>query len=711
MIRFLRSPDLRVVSLALLAALLLVLLRGVGTAAPLLFLCAVALFMAPGVMISRWFLREWSAGAALVPVAFAISAGMFGILGVPMLILNTSLDLYLILSGVIVAAFLIAGIARAAVGASAGVVKSDVQAEDSAGLLWAPFAVLTAALAFVSWTKIPNLYDDMWVYLSYVRAFLGDEPLAKYEPYFGQLTGIARLKINGWMLEQAALARVSGVDPVEMVIKYLNPALVVVGLLAFYSLARTLFRSALAAVLASCLYALYFLVQLSDSVLPPGSEFAVRLAEDKFAARFLFLPIALAAAVLFLRSRRGRYLAAFGLLCWAVVTVHPIGIAMIGVAMAGFGLVYLAVNWRERGAWTKVAALGAAGASIGLLPLALVAATGERLADILRASDISSGDPKVLANMVFVKPWRKKILEFSDGSYIMHPALLLDPTVLVALTAGLVFLLWRMRRSMTAQLLLGTLVFVAIVDYVPQIATYVGDHFVLPWQLHRLAWSLSLAAMLTCCWMVWEAVRLAQARMDGRYTGRVARLVPLLLVIVLMAVAAPWAVAGARDLAMGNRVQPGGVGLGFDPIFPWMRDNIREPSVVLAPDAENTLIPAWSNKVNVVSLRGGLLFPVLERLKERTNGAIKAPQGSIDVRTFYATPEIAPKIEVLRRYKVDYVLVFDGSPLEKQLRSIPGIEPVKGAPTDRYSLYSVDLERLAGQDESLGATMISFSFS
>ncbi len=31
-------------------------------------------------------------------------------------------------------------------------------------------------------------------------------------------------------------------------------------------------------------------------------------------------------------------------------------------------------------------------------------ATGIPLADLMRASDISSGDPKVIANMVFVRP-------------------------------------------------------------------------------------------------------------------------------------------------------------------------------------------------------------------------------------------------------------------------------------------------------------------
>lgn len=693
MSRFFRSVDAWIVVIVVVAAILLLAMRGTGVAAPVSFLGVMVLFLVPGAVLARWFLRELSSGAALIPVGFVLSTGIFGVLAVPMMMLNTTLDLYLILCGTVVGASVVAGAIRAFSGKTFVSEKGETPGGPSAGILWAPFLFMAATLTFVSRTKVPNLYDDMWVYLSYVRGFLGGEPLAKYEPYFGGLTGISRVKINGWLLEQAALSRVTGLDPVLMVIHYLNPALVIVALLAFYTLARTLFKSEKAAVFACCLYCLYFLVQLSESVLPAGSEFAVRLAEDKYAARFLFLPVTLAAAVLFLQTRRWRYMLAFGFLCWAVVTVHPIGIATLGVAMVGFAIVHLAVEWRDRSAWLRIAALGAAGASIALLPILLVPLTGIPLADLLRASDISSGEPKVLANMVFVKPWRKRILEFDDGSYIMHPALLLDPTVMTAYLIGVPFLLWRLKRGIAAQLLLGTLIFVAIVDYVPQIATFVGDKLILPWQLHRLAWAISLTAMLTVTWMVWEAVKLVQFRLGG---GRFANYLPVFLVLVLMAAATPTTVAGAKDLAMGNRLQPSGVGLGFDPVFSWMRDNIKEPSTVLAPDAENTQIPAWSTEANVVSLRGGLLFPVLDALKKRTNGAIKAPQGSIDVRTFYTVAEIEPKLEILRRNKVDYLLVFNGSPLERQIRTIPGIEPVPGAPQDRYSLYSVDRQRLGG---------------
>jgi hypothetical protein len=52
------------------------------------------------------------------------------------------------------------------------------------------------------------------------------------EPYFGGHAGDSRAQINGWLFEQAALSRVSGIDPVDLVLGYLT------SLLAFSALAR-----------------------------------------------------------------------------------------------------------------------------------------------------------------------------------------------------------------------------------------------------------------------------------------------------------------------------------------------------------------------------------------------------------------------------------------------------------------------------------------
>jgi hypothetical protein len=58
------------------------------------------------------------------------------------------------------------------------------------------------------------------------------------------------------------------------------------------------------------------------------------------------------------------------------------------------------------------------------------------------------------------------------------------------------FLLWRLKRSLAARMLAGVLLTVTAVCYVPPLATFVGDHIVLPGQLWRLAWPISLMALL-----------------------------------------------------------------------------------------------------------------------------------------------------------------------------------------------------------------------
>ncbi len=687
-----RVLDAAIVASSAGALILLGPLRGVIDAFPLLaFLSAFFLFLVPGVLLSHWYLGEHFSGASLVPVSFAISTGIFGLLGVPMLILHLGLGAYLLLAATVVAAFLAAAVVRVSRGLTPEGGKDGTPSPSSFDWLWVPFALLSTALVGASGARVPFFYDDIWVYLAWVREFLSTDRLALYEPYFGNETGLSRVMIDGWLLEQAALSRASGVDPIELVLDYLAPALVVVALLAFYALARILFRSEAAALLSGCLLALFYLVNLEPSLLSFGGEFVGRVAEDKFVTRFVFLPVALALSVAFLESRKPRYLAVFALICCALMAVHPVGIAIIGLSMAGFGLLHLALNLRRREAWAMMVALGAPLLAVVLFPATIIfVATGESLTAFLSDADINSHDPDVLANMVFVKPGRERIFEFGDGSYIMHPSLVLDPVVLGALLLGLPFLIQRLRRHLSAQLLVGTLVLISIVCYVPPIATFLGENVVVPGQLWRLAWPIPLAALLTVGWMAWEATRRTQACLDALGIGRrVTLFLPVVLVGAMAAVAAPAVVAGVGDIfrtgEVRSRCSPA------EPVFGWMRENIREPSVVLAPDAENTCIPAYSASANVVSLRGGLILDVLPALERRAPSQIDVPQRVLDVRTFFH--DSALQEEILRRYEVDYVLLYANPSLSSQLENLPGVTAIE-TPGESYSLHAVESRRL-----------------
>lgn len=137
-----------------------------------------------------------------------------------------------------------------------------------------------------------------------------------------------------------------------------------------------------------------------------------------------------------------------------------------------------------------IGGLGLAGLSALLAPALFVTITGESFTAVLKDADINAGDPDVLANMVFARPERKRIFELADGSYIMHPSLLIEPVVLAAFFLGIPFLLRRLKSTLAAQLILGTLLATTAICYVPRIATFVGNQIIVPGQLWRLAWPI-----------------------------------------------------------------------------------------------------------------------------------------------------------------------------------------------------------------------------
>ncbi|HEV2744719.1 MAG TPA: DUF6077 domain-containing protein, partial [Rubrobacter sp.] len=531
--------------------------------------------------------------------------------------------------------------------------------------------------------------------LSWVRDFMGAERLALRDPYFGERTAeLSRVKVNGWLLEQAALARVSGLDPVEMVLRYLTPTLVVVALLAVYALARVLLKSGRAAVFTASVYALFHLAFIEPSVHNVGVELAVRIVEDKHAARFLILPVALLSAALYVEGRRRRYLGLFAFLCWTTVAVHPSVLGPLGLCMLGFGLAHVAANPRWREAWTGMAALALALWSVLLGPLLLLFA-GRSPADVLFSADINATPPEVLEYTVFITESWRHIYEFGDGSYMMHPWLLLNPVMLGVYVLGIPFLLRRAKRSIAAQLLLGGLAVVTVAVYVPPVATFVGEELIVPGLLWRLAWPIPLLGLLTAGWMAWEALAYAEARLGGLGVGRgLVRVLPLALVAVLMAVAAPPAVAKAVGLYREFEVARTPI-YHPDPIFPWIRDNLERRGVLLARDSANNVIPAYSTSVDVVSQRGEGMIRDRDELERRAGSKLGIPRRYWDVHRFFFGPTLDGEgHEILRRYGADYLMVYAGGPLDRRLITLPGFSAVDGAPRQKYALYAVDLQKL-----------------
>jgi hypothetical protein len=679
------------------AVILLLPLRDLSGAFPLVaFAATLVLFTAPGLLLSHWLVGEDMSGAALVPVGFAISTGIFGLLGVPALILHLSTENYLLAAGTLLAAFLVAAAWRTLRPKEHSSPEREAPYGPPAGWLWAPFALLCGVLAFVGIRRVPSSYDDIWVYLSWVKDFANSERLALVDPYFGErIAEFSRAKVNGWLLEQASLSRVSGLDTIELVLRYLTPTLVVMALLMVYALSLVISKSERAAVLIASVYALFHIVFIQPSVHNVGVELAARISEDKYAARFLILPVTLLFALLFVERRRWRHLGLFTFFCWAAVAVHPSVLSAIGLCMLGFGVAHVAVNLRLRAAWTGMVALALGMWSVILGPLLLLLFTGRSPEAVLFSADINATPPKVLEYTVFITESWRHIYELGDGYYIMHPWLLLNPVILGTYVFGVPFLLWRVRKSVAAQLLLVSLGIVTVAVYVPPVATFVGDHLIVPGLLWRLAWPIPLLALITTGWMMWETICYVEARLRGLGIGRsVSRVLPLALVALLTAAAAPPSVEKAVglyrkfDVARTTNYDP-------DPIYPWIRGHVKDRGVLLARDSANNIVPAYTTSLNVVSQRGEGMIRDREELEKLAGSPIDIPQRYLDVHSFFFGPTLDREAyDILRRYRADYLMVYAGSPLDERLKTLPGFSPVENAPREKYSLYDVDLEKL-----------------
>ena len=693
----LRSPDALVLLCSAAAVILLLPLRDLsGAFLAVAFAATLVLFTAPGFLLSHWLVGDDMSGLALVPVGFAISTGIFGLLGVPALILHLSTENYLLAAGTLLAAFLVAAAWRTLRPKEHFSPRREAPYGPPAGWLWAPFVFLCGVLAFVGIRRVPNSYDDIWVYLSWVKDFANSERLALLDPYFGErIAEFSRAKVNGWLLEQASLSRVSGLDTIELVLRYLTPTLVVVALLMVYALALAIVKSERGAVLIASVYALFHIVFIQPSVHNIGVELAARISEDKYAARFLILPVTLLFALLYVERKRWRHLGLFTFFCWAAVAVHPSVLPAIGLCMLGFGVAHVAANLRLRAAWTRMAALALGMWSVVLGPLVLLLFAGRSPEAVLFSADINATPPKVLEYTVFITESWRHVYELGDGYYIMHPWLLLNPVILGTYIFGVPFLLWRVPTSVPAQLLLGGLSVVTVAVYVPPIATFVGDHLIVPGLLWRLAWPIPLLALITTGWMLWWALGYTETRLRGLAIGRsVTRVLPLALVVLLTAAAAPSSMEKAVglyrkfDVARTTDYDP-------DPIYPWIRGHVKDRGVLLARDSANNIVPAYTTSLNVVSQRGEGMIRDREDLEKLAGSPIDIPQRYLDVHDFFFGPTLdGEAYDILHRYRADYLMVYAGSPLDERLKTLPGFSPVDDAPKEKYSLYNVDLEKL-----------------
>ena len=84
-----------------------------------------------------------------------------------------------------------------------------------------------------------------------------------------------------------------------------------------------------------------------------------------------------------------------------------------------------------------------------------------------------------------------------------------------------------------------------------------------------------------------------------------------------------------------------------------------------------------------------------EELERRAGSELGIPRRYWDVHRFFFGPTLDGEAhEILRRYGVDYLMVYADGPLDRRLKILPGFSAVDGAPREKYGLYTVNLQEL-----------------
>lgn len=443
-----------------------------------------------------------------------------------------------------------------------------------------------------------------------------------------------------WNVLIALLVKLPGVDLVEGWRTLLPAFLLPAALLAYVTLARTLLRSWSFACLALGLLAALALSDMHTRGEGVGMALLVRLLEDKYAALHLFLPLAQASGLRFLRTRRARPLVAAGMLSTAAAAVHPMAAVWIAFSLGGACIAGWASGRLRLG---RRALLGAAAAAAALLGVAL-ALRAQR-----PARQFALYVPDWSFNQRLLELTRGQLLLLSPqkGWLMAHPALLSHPLTI----AGVVAALWaipRWRRSLAARFLSAAVCLPLIVVYNPLTASALA-RAISPWMMHRVTWALPVSLALAYALHAQFCALAARARGRARRAVTAAPAVVLAVTVLLLA---PQMRRAFVALQRRNHVQ---VSAGEKELFVAMAADPRLSGTVIAPPDLSIHLGAWTSRFHALPGQDAFRNRMAELLE---------PCARLRSRRRLTAEDLS----FLRGINVSYLVARDGSRLDRTLQ-------------------------------------------
>jgi len=456
--------------------------------------------------------------------------------------------------------------------------------------------------------------------------------------------------------------RVAGVEPVDVYSFYLPPLLLVMSLLAFYSLARELFKNRNVALLATLIQVLYCVSSIGahDWI---GQGFFDRIVEDKFLIWLLILPVAVLFMLKYLSSGKGKHLLPLALSAAVLGLTHPMGLVQCGISFASFALVHLLFNL-ERGKSIRFLVI-----FIPLLLFLLVPLVQRQM----MATQVTAGPAFDYAGGVesqfILSRTRLWIFSALENQYMAHPHLVAHPlTVLAILLTPL--LIQYIRKSVAAQFLFSNMAVPLLVLYNPITAPLLG-RLITPWLLWRVSWVLPVS--LTVSFFLYKIIRRAQrSLLPFSFLARrpyFLQMIPV-LAVVLVAISLPGHIADGLGFLRERKEKA--MSQSERDLLVHLRERVAPDSVIMAESDINSHIPAFVSSARVLTFRYRA-----------------SPLAREDVDRFYRTRLVNDSVlDILERWTARYVIVEREHELAFQFALLPSLF-TRLYQNAEYELYEV----------------------
>ncbi len=639
--------------------------------------------MLPGFILSLILLKRLS-WIEQIPVAFALAIGVSTPYTIAAILLHMKLDHYIGISiGVYALLVLVLLVQRLLVrDAQAGIQEEAPEiplshfAPETLPYLFA-LVLLVGLLAFLSSQWLPA-GDDV-AGLPPVAEVLRRGQIVGTEPFHGTDTPVTpRNELIVWAYQGILVAKVAGASPLQLFMNS-RPILIILAFLSMFVFLHYFFRDRHLALYLLTLWAIFLLS--TTRVEGMGSDLITRIMQDKFVGWFVIVPIILVFMLWFLRSQRWRYLLVFGLGAFGAALLHPITLTQVLILGGSFGLLYLAFE-RSRRTWRALVLL----AFVLALCLVIPAIQYLRYKQPMPV-ELAGLEDAIEFGRISMAVNRHRLWLLDGNAFILHPSIVLQPVILLGYLL-LPLLAFRLGKSNVARLIVGSMIALALLLYVPPLAALLGL-FVTPYLLWRLAWPMSALSVLTIGWVAWllvgritNLVRRSPARISlcVQYGG------PLAVVLIALSLMRPDIYAGLGNFR--ERYSAAEFSVCWTARHALARlDQLAydKPVNVLASQALNFCIPGNAALANVVEFRG---YGTVNRLP--ADMIHESMQRVEDVNWYGSTTRVDDLIvDMLERYDIDFVLMEnDRTDLDLQFRHLPSMFS-QVYTDDLFTIYAV----------------------